>query len=629
MNTYLNAFLTEIDEKFLKDHTFALMQKELPQTNSANHEAADYIYELLKENGFDAERINFVSDGKTVCQDKIMPICWEATYGRLTIMSEWNGDRVIADYEKEPFSLIRCSVETPEEGLTARMITWEQMMNGVDATGAFVTVPQGTLPTDKVLIPILDAGGIGLINGTLWTPDVIPDEVFWANNCTETNSWHVNADERPFIGFSVSPNMLKRLEKAANEGDVILKAETDAHRFAGEMPAVTALLKGESDREFWVIAHTAEPLEDDNNAGVISCIHSLALIKKAISERKIPSLKYSIRVLFSPELYGPAAFAEKFGGVLRKRCIGALNVDGMPICPEHTRMILQFAPPAIPFYGNVLLEAIWDEYKKTVQEVPFPADWFDHWSDDCFMSDTSVGLPTVMPEYIGRTFWHCSYQRGDYVDYAQFARVCAVYTAYIASVAAYDSEILEKTLPKAVVYASNRLAEIASSVPTRPGTDEKKRLAYRLNIEINNIKAFKDAGVNEYAINKACKMLEYFATNLTPVKAPGKSEETPYFDSTSEYIPERITIGVPHDFANAPLSRRWHPVLLNLLSRVFSAMDGKKNLQTLIIEAEWEEKMSWSEEEIADFIDTMKFMAEFGYIKLHKCNPKMRFESDK
>ena len=615
MKSYLNAFYGKISEDFLKKHTRALMEKELPQTTPATHRAADYIFDLLKENGLDAQRLNFVADGKTSYQDKIMPMCWDATYGKLTVESEWDGDRVIADYEKEPFSLVRFSTSTPENGLTARLVTYKQMQDGADAKGAFVSVPQGTFPTDKIVVPILNAGAVGIVNGTVWGADRTPDSVLWANNCSETNSWYVNADERPFVAFCVTPRTLDKLEKATESGEVILKAETDSHRYEGKMPAVTAVLEGESKRELWVMAHTAEPLEDDNSAGVISSIHSLISIKKAIENKKIPSLKYTIRVLFAPELYGFAAFAEHFGGVLKERCVGAICVDGMPICPEHLQVNLQFATSANPFYGNALLELVWDEYRKEIMQPPFVTTWWDHWGDDCFMSDTSVGLPTVMPEYAIRQFWHNSYQRYDYINYPQFARVCAVYTAYIASVAAYDSDRIKASLPKVVICALNRLTDAASVKPPRAGTDEAERLNYLLNIELNNIRAFKDADIDKSELDKYCDMLLNFVKNIVPVKADAK-ENTPVFDSAENIIPERLVIGMPHDFAKVPLERRWHPVNLNLFSRVFSSMDGKKNLKTLITEAEWEERNSWTEAEIADYINTLKFMEEFGYVRL-------------
>ncbi len=618
MNSYLNAFIGEINAEFSKKHNQALTKREMPQTTPAIAEAVDYICELLQSVGFKPERIDFPSDGKTSYQDKIMPICWDVKRAKLTVMSEWEGERVIADYEKEPFSIIRYSTETPKEGLTAPLVTWDDMIAGKSVKDAFVLLPQGMFPTDKALVPILNNGGIGIVSGTISSSVERPDSLHWGNNCTETNSWHVNADERPFLAYSITPRTLEKLENAYKKGEIILKAESDGHRFEGTMPAVTTLLKGESEKEFWVLAHTAEPLEDDNSAGVICCIQSLMAIKKALAEGKIPSLKYSIRLLFAPEMYGFAAFAEHFGGQLHNRCIGALNVDGIPVNEETDTMKIMFAPAAVPFYGNILFEGMWDEYRRTVKKTPFFTSWSDHWGDDCILSDSSVGLPTLMPEYDNKYSWHNSEQCVDgCIDYDKFARVCAVYTAYIASVAAYDGKILEKFLPMAVSYASARIAELAQKAPERKGIDAKARINHRKILEQNNIKSFKDAGVSEEAINKACSMLDAFVNGITPVPTEEKTEPTPVFDSMENIIPKRTSIGVPHDFARVPLERRWHPINENILNRVFSSMDGKRNLKDLIIEAEWEARTAFSEAQLTDLIETLKFMDEFKYIKLN------------
>ena len=76
MKTYLDILKNEISADFLKKHTVALMERELPQTTPAIHNAARYIYELFKENGFDAELVEFVSDGANICYDAAIPMCW-------------------------------------------------------------------------------------------------------------------------------------------------------------------------------------------------------------------------------------------------------------------------------------------------------------------------------------------------------------------------------------------------------------------------------------------------------------------------------------------------------------------------------------------------------------------------
>lgn len=617
MKSYINPFIKMQDAEFLKKHTVALMEKELPQTNKANHAAADYTYELLKSLGFEAERLNFISDGKTAYQDKIMPLCFDLTYAKLTVESEWEGERLIADYEREPFSIIRFSTQTPKGGITAPLIPFEDMLAGTDVKGAFVLLPPDLFPTDKALVPILERGGIGLVSGTAKSGTLSPDTVHWANNCSQTNSWYVNADEADFIGFCVTPNIRERLYAACKKGEVLLKAETDCHRFAGEMPAVTALIKGECEREFWILAHSAEPLEDDNSSGIIASIHAMLSIKKAIENGEIPPLKYSVRLLFAPELYGYAAFANHFGGTLHNRCIGAISIDGIPLSKDKQDIKLIFAPPAIPFYGNVLLEAVWKEFENMLPNAPKVNGWCDSWGNDCFMSDTSVGLPTIMPEPATSTFWHNGIQRYGYINYNQFATSLIGFTAHIAAMVCCDGEKYDSLLPNFADLAINRLKEVIQKKPLRAGSNAKERLHHLAAIEIANIKSFSDAGASEDSITAAAKKIEGFVQSADVCEA----DKTPMGNTLQKYagiIPSRLTIGIPHDFARIPLERRYRPFILPLMSVVFSAMDGKKSLAELITECEYEQRVCYTEKELDDFCETLLLMEEYGYIEIKK-----------
>jgi len=627
MKSYFEAFFGKIDEEFLRKHIWALTQKEYKQTFEANHAGIDYVCNLMKENGLDAERINFVADGKTTCYDNFMPLAWDVSYARLSVVSDdWDGERVVADYEKEPFSIIRYSVPTGEEGITARLFTWEQMMSGENVEGAFVTVCKDKLPNEGVLGTILDRGAIGLVNGTNWDPNFprdprnqqeLYDAVFWANDCSETYSWNVNDGERDFIGFSVSPRTLDKLEQACNRGEVIIKAETDAHRYAGELPATTALIKGESDREFWIMAHSSEPLEDDNNSGVIMSVQAAIAIKKALEEGTIPPLKYSIRLIFAPERYGFAAFADKYGPSLREHCIGAMCVDGVPNIGHTDDAKIMFSLPEVPFYGNVIMEAMWDYHRQIVKKPPFVSSWMEYYGSDTFLNDASVGLPTMTAFAGSRYLWHCSLQRKyEYIDYAYTTRVTAVFASIFAAICACDSKKFEEFLPTAASYAIARIAHLASTKPKRPGSDARDRVMHRAEIEKSKIQAFKDAGVNEKAIKKACKTIEKFAKTVAVTQADAKTGPTPVLDLAKGIIPKRNSIGVPHDFTRAPLGDRLHIPHLQFLHNAFSAMDGKKTLKDIIIQKEYEIDVCWTEQEVQSFIDTMNYLAKYEYIKI-------------
>lgn len=141
------------DEAFLKKHTWEMLKRELPQTYEANHSAMDYAENLLNSLGFETERPSIDFDGKTVYQDKVMPLCWSVSNATLTVLSSWEGERVICDYQKEPFSVIRCSTSTPKGGITTKLIPWERMQSGEDCKRALILLPQNILPTERALPP--------------------------------------------------------------------------------------------------------------------------------------------------------------------------------------------------------------------------------------------------------------------------------------------------------------------------------------------------------------------------------------------------------------------------------------------------------------------------------------------
>ena len=634
MQTYLETFWDRISEDFLKTQTQELMHKELPQTVPACHAAADYIFDLLKSQGFgDAERLNFIADGRTVYQDHVMPLCWDMSYGKLTVMSAWEGDPVVADYEKEPFSLIRYSAATPEGGLLTRLVKWNDMMAGKDVRGALVLLPFGMFPTEEELVPILDAGAVGLVNGSARSAVNQENSTHWANNCTETKAWYTTAGERDFIGFCVTPKVHGKLEKACEAGEVTVKAESDARRYEGTLPCVTALLPGKEKREFWVIAHSSEPLESDNSAGVIASIQALAAIRDAVREKRLPPLRYSLRVLFSPERYGPVFYAHRCGDVLRERCVGAFCIDGAPIQKQDRTAKVHYAPPGIPFFGGAVLEGICDAYTRLYKQAPFVTKVGEYWGDDCFLSDPAVGLPTVSHMHDGPVHtWHNSMMRDDSVDYLMFRRVTVLYTAFIAAVTVCDGGKMSRFLPQAAANAMSRLARAASVPPQRPGGDAAERLRYLTDLELGGLRSFADAGAGGDVLERACAAVRCFAESLSSVPAEEQCDGTPVFDAMAKIVPVRHCIGIPHDLAALPLeirrrmNQKADSAIVNfagktkvfLLSRVFAGMDGKKTLQRLVTEAEWQEDSPWSEAELAAFMKTLEVLAQYGYLTLKR-----------
>ena len=309
MNDKITGLLKNLrhsaDSEWVLKHTKALMECEKGQTFSDYKKSAKYVYNLLKEEGMEAEMLSFPADGKTVYQDKCTPIGWEASEGRLTILASAIpfDDPVIADFKAEPLNLIKHSVSTPEGGIVTNILSEAMVYAGEDARGAMVLLEKASRANFETISPLLDLGAIGFISDFLSVGETTPDCVCWNNAATESLSWHANAETRDFIGFSITPRMGEKLRRAILSGGVLAKIECDGKRKADEINAVTALIKGKSEKEIWVMAHLYEPFSSDNSYGVISAIETVRLINRMIKSGEISELNFSIRLVFAMELY--------------------------------------------------------------------------------------------------------------------------------------------------------------------------------------------------------------------------------------------------------------------------------------------------------------------------------------
>ena len=434
MREIYERFIQQIDPEELKRHTIELNRIEQGQTFTAYRKAAEYVLNLIRESGIpNGEIIDFPADGKTVYQDKKMPLAWDATVGKLTWL-KGKEEVVLADFQQHPFHLIKGSVATPPGGIVTRVITEQQFLAGEDPRGAMVMLEPLTWPRRGVIKPILDQGGLGIISDFVKGRYESPDSLQWGNACTDSGAWHVNEEDRPFIGFSLSPRTGDLVRQAANHGGMKIKVECDGRRYAGKLPAITALVPGRQKKELWILAHMYEPLLNDDALGVVAGIEAARQIMLAGTP------EYSIRLVFAMEMYGYAAYSASRGPSLKNEVIGGCNLDALAAI-HGERMRLVPAGPAVPFIGNDLLKQAEAEFKDIIDLFPRPSAYFD----DMFMSDPTVGVPTVwiFGEHPG--YWHNSRQCDiDFLDWELFHRTASFAAAYLHAVANYTGPAPEK-----------------------------------------------------------------------------------------------------------------------------------------------------------------------------------------
>ena len=622
MQDYIKIFEGLFDSEYFTEHTLNLFRAEHKQTFPAHKAAAEYIYNLLKKEGFDAEYIEFPADGKTHYQDKCMPIGWDVSKMSLEITTKIPGlkNPVIADYEREPLNAVKHSVSTPPEGLDVKIVTESQMKAGADVKDALVLLDPGTKPGGPSMRMLLDLGAIGWVSDFSENPHINPNSVFWLNGGTEYGVWHINANDREFISFQISERDGRTLRQAASNDTVKAHIFSDAKRYETVLPAVSALLPGEDKREVWVIAHTCEPLVDDDANGVIASIQILKAMRSLANSGKI-NLRYSVRVVFASELYGMSALCEYYGGDLSGRAIGGVNMDGFTSTvgkATHNNLSSREGSDLPGFAGNIILDKTDENLHKNHPEMNITRR--DHaMGDDTFFNDSTIGMPTVWPRYELRGYHHNSAQNESPID-TESAKSNFTYAAeWVRAMAALTEDEVSDMLPDAVTKA-NKILEAEALKEIRPGGNAKARMEFLRNREVCKIKNLTLWG-NADEVNAAAEKVN-LPENIQ--SAPDKIEKTPWYDYCENFIFSRAMRGLPHDLEGVPNEKKTIErggMIYQRFAEVFSKMDGIKTLRAAIDEAEWDKGIIFTEPEIKKWLHYCIMFSEYGFLDMQAKNP--------
>ena len=448
MKSFYEQLKSNMNPAGILEEMKTLTAIEMGQTFRHYHQSVDYIMDLMKQKGIpNAEKLEYPADGVTSYEDKGMPIAWDATVGRLTLCDP--EQTVVADYAAMPFSLIKGSVATKEGGEILRIITEDQLLAGEEAENALVLLNTGTSPRSQALSAALDLGARGIIADYVTGRMHDVNAVQWVNACTEGNHWHVQAQDRDFIGFSISLAAGQLLREKAAKGILKAKVECDGRRYKGTLPAATALIPGKRKEEIWLLAHTFEPFMDDDASGIIAGIE---IARQILAMKKTP--EYSLRLVFAMELYGFAAFHANFKG----KVAGAANLDTLP---GGSHFQFRVIPPIAskPFHGLEFLDEFCDAFNGIIPCRKCTPECFD----DMFLSESSCGIPTVWflaenrenltkPDEIRRAgLWHNSIQcESDFLQADVMAECIAMTGAWFAKALFHTQE--PKILPKPEIH---------------------------------------------------------------------------------------------------------------------------------------------------------------------------------
>ena len=605
-----------------------LTAAELPQTYSANLKAAELAAEMARQAGLDVEILKFPCDGKTVFQDKFMPYAWECSKGKLTVIRSGASfdDPVIADYERHPFHVMRGSTALPEGGQYFRLISYDDLLRGADTENALVMLPAECRPIGQQLRNAIELGAAGVVSDYLRNRYEAPDGVAWANGNTMGMRWHFSIAEKTYLGFNVSPRVGDKLREALRIGGVVVQAECDGRSFEAELPTVTATIKGRSDEEVWLISHLYEPLADDNSSGVCACIEVAKQLKKLISTGVLPQPEHTLRVVFSLEFHGFAAATDMLKD---KKVIGAINMDAMPLRHGEDVMRLFMSPPPLPSMGNALMR---ETVSKLQNLLPWQIKEFAYGSfqDDQAISDPMVGIPVLWPMHPGGgRHWHNSAQTLDIISPDNIVSAVSFVGCWAAAMlngVSSDGKALGE------IYLEKLQDLAASGSVTTPGVKGVRTAVSKADYagKINYILKMLSSELNELGLEEEQEKLAAAAEELisayTPPAVEKTDEDNTWFDGSGATVVTRLIHGLPYDFCRNPKRLNAIKTIYTNTGRILAGSDGKKTLQQLIRETEYQNEKLLSEKEIKTICRELNELERYGYITQKVSNRVTREE---
>ena len=600
-------FLSTIDISRLMGNTERLLKHEICQTFEGYHASADETVRILQENGIpNIEKLTFPADGRTDYQDKLQPLGWTATKGKLTILSAKGIEPgfVAADFQKHPFHLIKGSCSTAPEGEIVRIITLEQALLRKDLHGMMVMRNQMHTSSCRELSRLLDMGARGVVSDFAMNSETERDGIQWNNAFTERNNWHVTKDDRPFVAYSVSPAVGELLRKALAYGEITAKIESDGRRFESTVDVVTAMVPGRRKEEFWIFAHLYEPLSNDNSSGVACAVETA----RQIMMRGTP--EFSLRVIFGLEHYGFAEYAVHRGNRnLSDEVVGAINYDAMYL-RDDWQIHFNVAGPGTPFYGNYILRMLWEDLRglEGMPETFFHNSFHSMYDDDSCLSESTTGVPTVWPIRKGNALWHNSKQTMDYLHTEAFRKCCAINTTFANAVISPDAALLER-LPELISKSFQEELE-------RMVGSQLEHLTRRKEILLQDLENFGRYFSDEQlrpAREHLQREFEKYSKGLSD-----NVEWTPMRQQLKAIVPRRLTVGFPYDQAKVPAAERIilpGSILYSPMAAMLSSMDGKRNMAEIVRMVEHETCLGISDSQLDVYVKTFQHLAKYGYIE--------------
>jgi len=589
-----------------------LYQLEKPRGYSTFRNSTAWCMDVLKEAGFsDVRRIAHKADGQTASYDFIMPQAWDLC-GRSTLSIVEPINKMIADSDEDTLYVSEYSAPTPSGGVTAELVDYATLdPENPDCKGKYVFY-RGYLPPQHPLYNSLaSAGCAGVVFAAFETAMCEPDKPTWTNGHGHIGWYHLKED--PVVPtFSVSPKKGIELLELLSKGKVVLHGEMNTKLYDGEIYTLTATIPGKSEEEFALLGHLYEPFHSDDSQGFGVGVEVGLMLKKLIDDGVLPRPEKTLRLIFSMERYGFAAFFANHD----KKILAATSIDTLT-CQAAEDLNQYFfvteAPVSLPYFGDMLLEVLLKSFCPDVHWKFKPGTL----SDDCWMSEKTVDIPTnwcasAVADARG-DYHHCSAPIFDAVEYEKIDKLVPMLAAYTAVMICGSKEDFIQLAARLEKTAANWLSERKNLAAGKAA----KKLISKQDAKWQN-------QVAEMLYMGRMESFNRFYSGIVTPKLPAH-----WADTFCDMIPERELsaveakanakryrikgVSMPFSQARVPAAERisWPeaPELIwALLSPERTLLDAIR-----LQDAAWE--ITTSDETIDYYVSYFEFLEKYGYIE--------------
>lgn len=622
--------VSEISDLFsmekLQENAINLNKFECNSSYSDFDASSKYCMEVLREAGFsNIERISHPADGKTSAFDCVMPQAWDLqgrSFLKITSPEISEKESILADSAVNPVAATIWSAPTPAEGIDAEIIDFDSIDEKTDVKGKFIFSQHKAKLSSATFRRLAEHGVAGLAISDFSASEECPDDIFWFNGWGQFG-WYLQKEALKLPIFSLSPRRASKLQEQLKSGEkIFVHAEMNTKIYDGEIYTVTATIPGESEEEYALFSHMYEPFLGDNATGFGIGVEIGRIAKTLIQNRQNHLFKKTLRVVFSMEQYGFAAFlADRSRS---KKITAALSLDGFShLCNQ--KLELRLSPMSNPFFGDLYYSQI---FKKIIPE----ADWNENpatLSDDTFAGDPMIGIPTNWL-YNGSGVFHHNTGKFFQPDWLNIKQRFPALASAVINILNPVGPSFEKRAELMAETAIDELNAVFQKILQRLKLHKLKKdkalvwctawYDYQYG-RINSLEKFAPDVLKNIdwrtPLKDTLKKIEQYL-----IKIESKEEESAVSLEASNLIVTRLHAGAPFSLAKVPYQEKnnfgfKNPKLL------FSFFNGKRSLKESfdLLECALDTKET-TEKEIYDFIEYLKYLEKYDYLKLEKRNVK-------